>query len=226
MRSGKLIGSEKRGKQPTGMTKLRLDWLSYPLEFGLHHWWRGRSHKAQSFTAIAVASYVYHRFSNLVGRNSFSDGACADACLDNEFAESNLYLLTGRNDGEILLSDSPLTEEHLLEQTRAPSDLTPFEAEQWIPGALSDMRESWLSQMKMEVDIVNFIVDTGDLIWPLAIICLWAYSIYEGIRIFSGNEEKSSQSSLSMPSRWVYKQSILHSNPSVRDGPNLIEITR
>ena len=33
---------------------------------------------------------------------------------------------------------------------------------------------------------------------PLAIICLWAYSIYEGIRIFSGNEEKSSQSSLSM----------------------------
>ena len=106
--------------------------------------------------------------------------------------------MTGRNDGEILLSDSPLTEEHLLEQTRAPSDLTPFEAEQWIPGALSDMRESWLSQMKMEVDIVNFIVDTGDLIWPLAIICLWAYSIYEGIRIFSGNEEKSSQSSLSM----------------------------
>ena len=95
--------------------------------FGLHHWWRGRSHKAQSFTAIAVASYVYHRFSNFVGRNSF-----------------------------------------------------------------------WLSQMKMEVDIVNFIVDTGDLIWPLAIICLWAYSIYEGIRIFSGNEEKSSQSSLSM----------------------------
>ena len=96
-------------------------------------------------------------------------GHVQDACLNNEFAESNLYLLTGRNDGEILLSDSPLTQEHLLEQTRAPSDLTPFEAEQWIPGALSDMRESWLSQMKMEVDIVNFIVDTGDLIWPLAI---------------------------------------------------------
>ena len=133
-----------------------------------------------------------------MGRNSFADGACADACLDDEFAESNLYLLTGRNDGEILLSDSPLTEEHLLEQKTAPSDLTPFEAEQWIPGAVSDMQESWLSQMKMEVDIVNFIVDTGDLIWPLAIICLWAYSIYEGIRIVSGNEEKNSQSSLSM----------------------------
>tara|TARA_Y100001980_G_scaffold45346_1_gene25683 strand:+ start:664 stop:4404 length:3741 start_codon:yes stop_codon:yes gene_type:complete len=166
--------------------------------FGLHHWWRGRSHKAQTFTAIAVSSYVYHRFSNFVGRNSFADGACADACLDNEFAESNLYLLTGRNDGQILLSDSPLNEDHLLEQNTAPSDLTPFEAEQWIPGAVSDMQESWLSQMKMEVDIVNFIVDTGDLIWPLAIICLWAYSIYEGIRIVSGNEEKNSQPSLSM----------------------------
>ena len=166
--------------------------------FGLHHWWRGRPHKAQAFTAIAVASYVYHRFSDFVGRNSFADGACSDACLNNEFAESNLYLLTGRNDGEILLSDSPLTQEHLLEQTRAPSDLTPFEAEQWIPGAVSDMQESWLSQMKMEVDIVNFIVDTGDLIWPLAIACLWGYSIYEGIKMASGNEEKNSQSSLSL----------------------------
>ena len=67
--------------------------------FGLHHWWRGRPHKAQAFTAIAVASYVYHRFSDFVGRNSFADGACSDACLNNEFAESNLYLLTGRNDG-------------------------------------------------------------------------------------------------------------------------------
>ena len=162
--------------------------------FGLHHWWRGSTHKTQTFSAVAVASYVYYRFSKFVGRNSFADGSCADSCQSNEFAESNLFLITGRNDGEILLSDSPLTEEHLLEQTNPPSDLTPFEAEQWIPGAVADMQQSWLNQMRLEVDIVNFIVDTGDLIWPLAVICLWAYSIYEGIKIISGNENQFTQS--------------------------------
>ena len=166
--------------------------------FGIHHWWGGRPHKTQTFSAIAIAAYVYHRFSNFVRKNSFADGSCGDACQDNDFAETNLYLLTGRNDGEILLTDSPLTEDHLLGQTSPPSDMTPFEAEQWIPGAVSDMQESWLNQMRMEVDLVNFIVETGDLIWPLAVICLWAYSIYEGIRIIAGNEREITQSSLAL----------------------------
>ena len=28
--------------------------------FGLHHWYRHRSHRMQSFSAIAIASYVFH----------------------------------------------------------------------------------------------------------------------------------------------------------------------
>ena len=158
--------------------------------FGLHHWWRGRTHRMQTFSVIAIASYVFHRFSNFVERNSFADGSCADSCQESEFAETNLAILTGRNDGELILEDSPLTETHLLDQTSAPTGMTPFEAEQWIPGALADMQQSWLNQMRFEIDLVNFIVDAGDLIWPLALVVLWAFSAYEGIRIMNGKENE------------------------------------
>lgn len=158
--------------------------------FGLHHWWRGRTHRMQTFSVIAIASYIFHRFSNFVERNSFADGSCADSCQESEFAETNLAILTGRNDGELILEDSPLTETHLLDQTSAPSGMSPFEAEQWIPGALADMQQSWLNQMKFEIDFVNFIVDAGDLIWPLALVVLWAFSVYEGIRIINGKENE------------------------------------
>ena len=158
--------------------------------FGLHHWWRGRTHRMQTFSVIAIASYVFHRFSNFVERNSFADGSCADSCQESEFAETNLAILTGRNDGELKLEDSPLTETHLLDQTSAPSGMTPFETEQWIPDALADMRQSWLNQMKFEIDLVNFIADAGDLIWPLALLVLWAFSVYEGIRIMNGKENE------------------------------------
>ena len=176
--------------------------------FGLHHWWRGRTHRMQTFSVIAIASYVFHRFSNFVETNSFADGSCADSCRENEFAQTNLAILTGRNDGEIILEDSPLTETHLLEQTSAPSGMTPFEAEQWIPGALADMQQSWLSQMRFEIDLVNFIVNVGDLIWPLALVVLWALSVYEGIRIMNGKENEK----IPLPSFSDWK-SIIGSTP-------------
>ncbi len=177
--------------------------------FGLHHWWRGRTYRMQTFSVIAIASYVFHRFSNFVETNSFADGSCADSCQENEFAQTNLAILTGRNDGEIILEDSPLTEAHLLEQTSAPSGMTPFEAEQWIPGALADMQQSWLNQMRFEIDLVNFIVGVGDLIWPLALVVLWAFSVYEGIRMMNGRENEK----LPLPpfSNW---KSIIDSTPS------------
>ena len=168
--------------------------------FGLHHWWRGRTHRMQTFSVVAIASYVFHRFSNFVERNSFADGSCADSCQENAFAETNLAVLTGRNDGELILEDSPLTEAHLLDQTSGPSGMTPFEAEQWIPGALADMQQSWFNQMSFEIDLVNFIVDMGDLIWPLALVVLWALSAYEGIRIMNGKEDE--KISLSPFSKW------------------------
>ena len=177
--------------------------------FGLHHWWRGKTHRMQTFSVIAIGSYVFHRFSNFVENNSFADGSCADSCQESEFAETNLAILTGRNDGELKLEDSPLTETHLLDQISAPSGMTPFEAEQWIPDALADMRQSWLYQMKFEIELVNFIADAGDLIWPLALVVLWAFSAYEGIRIMNGKENEK----ISFPlfSKW---KSILDSTTS------------
>jgi ABC-type branched-subunit amino acid transport system permease subunit len=153
--------------------------------FGLHHWWSDRVHRMQSFSAIAIASYAFHRLSDFVGRNSFADGACADSCASNEFLDTNLAVLTGRNDGTLLLEDSPLTESDLLGQMSPPSELSPFESESWITGAVADMNESWFSMMTFEIDLVNLIVDVGDLVWPLAIMALWIYSIYEGVGMLS-----------------------------------------
>ena len=40
--------------------------------FGLHHWWSNRTHRMQSFSAAAIAVYVFHRLSDFVERNSLS----------------------------------------------------------------------------------------------------------------------------------------------------------
>ncbi len=207
LRNKKETNTERDVKIATGLALLPTG------IFGLHHWWRGRTHRTQTFSVVAIASYVFHRFSNFVERNSFADGSCADSCQENGFAETNLAILTGRNDGELMLEDSPLTETHLLDQTSAPSGMTPFEAEQWIPDALADMQQSWLNQMRFEIDLVNFIVDAGDLIWPLALVVLWAFSAYEGIRIMNGKENEK----ISFPlfSKW---KSIFDSNTSPISG--------
>ena len=123
--------------------------------FGLHHWWRNRTDKMQNFTAVAIAAYAFHRFSNFVGRNSFANG-CGDVCQDDEFVDSNLAVLTGRSDGTLLLEDSPLDESDLLSQKSPPDGLTPAQTDEWTANALSEMKESWLSQMNLEIDLVNF----------------------------------------------------------------------
>ncbi|MEL0268278.1 MAG: branched-chain amino acid ABC transporter permease, partial [Euryarchaeota archaeon] len=70
--------------------------------FGLHHWWRNRVDKMQNFSAVAIAVYAFHRFSDFVGRNSFAKG-CGDDCQDDEIVDSNLAVLTERDDGTLLL---------------------------------------------------------------------------------------------------------------------------
>jgi ABC-type branched-subunit amino acid transport system permease subunit len=156
--------------------------------FGLHHWWRNRTDKMQNFSAVAIAAYAFHRFSNFVGRNSFANG-CGDVCQDNEFVDSNLAVLTGRNDGPLQLEDSPLDESDLLGQKSPPDGLTPAETEIWTTNEVAEMNESWLNQMNFEIDLVNFIVDLGDILWPWAFVLLWVYSIYEGISILQGKYE-------------------------------------
>ena len=157
--------------------------------FGIHHWWRNRTDKMQNFSAVAIAAYAFHRFSDFVGRNSFATGSCGDSCQNDESVNTNLGVLTGRNDGTLLLEDSPLDESDLLSQMPPPEGLTPAETEIWTTNEVADMNESWLNQMNLEIDLVNFIVDFGDTLWPWAFILLWAYSIYEGISILQGKYE-------------------------------------
>tara|TARA_B100001250_G_C19812952_1_gene796689 strand:+ start:422 stop:4324 length:3903 start_codon:yes stop_codon:yes gene_type:complete len=159
--------------------------------FGLHHLWKNRNQRMQTFSVIAIASYVFHRFSDFVGINSFADGACADACQTSEFAETNLALITSRNDGTLILEDSPLLQDEIINQLNHPEGMSPFETEQWISGAVADTHNSWLSLMRFEIELSNFIVDLGDIIWPGAIIALWSYSVYEGLRIISPKPTQS-----------------------------------
>ena len=184
--------------------------------FGLHHWYRHRSHRMQSFSAIAIASYVFHKFSAFVERNSFADGGCADSCASSGVYENNLAVLTGRNDGTLLLEDSPLTEDDLLNQMSAPSEMSPFEAEQWLSGAVQDMHESWLNMMNFEIELVNFIVNLGDLMWPTAIILLWIYSIYEGIGVLYDRDTESGPLNDAMDSLQKIQSSISESIASAK----------
>ncbi len=133
---------------------------------GLHHWWRNRVSRMQNFSIAAFAAYAFHRFSAFVGANSFADGACSEVCDASESAETNLAVLTGRNDGTLLVEDSP----H-------------FDTD------VSEIDSSWFEMMSLEIDFVNFIVDLGDAIWPGAIVALWIYSAYEGFRMLSGSDE-------------------------------------
>ena len=127
---------------------------------GLHHWWRGRTDKAQSFSIVLIGAYVFHRISNFIGNNSFADGSCSEACKSSDTADTNLAVLTGRNDGTLGVEDSPFFVE-----------------------SVTDMDTSWFNLMEIEVQVVNFIVELGDIIWPLIPILIWAFAIIEGINI-------------------------------------------
>jgi len=135
--------------------------------FGIHHLWRNRPAKAVTFSSITIGSYILHRIGNFVGKNSFADGACADVCVDNAVAETNLAILTGRDDGTLLVEDSP-----------------------YFTEAITELDTSWFDLMQTEIQVVNLIVDLGELVWPLVPILLWFYAVVEGGRLLS-NEDLS-----------------------------------
>ena len=160
---------------------------------GLHHWRGGRSDKAQTFSLVAIAAYFFHRFSSFISKESLADESCGAVCsqpLDEmkvelahlnliiepsveqasrveelrtaieEYSMTNLEVLTGRDDGTLLIEDSPYFSE-------SPSSLD----------------ESWLDLMQTEIQAMNLISDSGDMIWPLIPLLLWAFAIFEGIMI-------------------------------------------
>ena len=133
---------------------------------GLHHWWLNRTDRAQSFSVIAFCSYFLHRIGNFFQTHSFADGACAEACQENSNIETNLGMITERNDGTLLIEDSP----YYLEET-------------------TGLDSTWLELMQTELQISNLIVELGEFVWPTVPILLWAFALIEGNRIRSNAEQ-------------------------------------
>ena len=155
---------ESRASEPSRETTAALAILPTGI-LGLHHWHRGRTDRTISFSAFAIGAYVFHRFSDFIGTESFAEGACSTACENSPTAETNLELLTNRNDGTLLIEDSPYFSE-----------------------AATDLDATWLDLMQTEVQMVNLIVDIGDMIWPWVPVLLWAYAVFEGVNILRGGE--------------------------------------
>ncbi len=191
--------------------------------FGLHHWHRGRTDRATSFSAAAIGAYVLHRFGRFVRNQSFADGACRGHCAEplegmkeelsdlllitnptstemsrmeelrlaiDEYSMTNLEIFTGRDDGTLMLEDSPFTVED------SPTFTLGGPATEGDETWLSEVNESWLDQMQTELDLVNLIADAGDLAWPLVPLLLWAFAAYEGANILRNNGKSTHSFSL------------------------------
>ena len=199
---------------------------------GLHHWHRGRSDKASTFSVATIAAFIFHRFSRFVGRESFSEGACNAVCdfplreMEEELADlllipeptpvdadrieelrssidqfsmTNLEMLTQRDDGTLLLEDSPFS----LEDSPTFSETATAEDEAW----LSEVSESWFDLMQAELDLVNLIADLGDLAWPLVPLLIWAFAAFEGAKILRNNDHESSEQPSAFSAYMAMRQS-------------------
>lgn len=135
---------------------------------GLHHLVTGNRAKAQNYSIIALGSYFLHKILAFIGSNSFSSGACSDLCSDTEGIESNLALLTGRNDGTLRVEDSPYFSE-----------------------TATKVDERWLELVEFELQSVNLLAEISDIIWPAIPLLLWIYAIYEGVDIIKDGKLSS-----------------------------------
>ncbi len=156
---------------------------------GAHNFWRRKNSRGESMLIVTVAAYFVHRVSRFIAGNSFAEGSCSDACTENPAVSSNFEMVTGRADGVFVLEDSPLVEGDLLNQMSPPSDLTPFEAQQWTSDAVADMHHSWLSMMNFETGFVESLITIGELVWPAVPILVWLIAIIEGVYMLRGREE-------------------------------------
>ncbi len=135
---------------------------------GLHHWYNNRTDKTQTFIAITFGSYLFHKLTGFIGKNSFADNACSDACLTNDSIQTNLEILTGQ-DGILQVTDSP-----------------------YYVDTVTDLDSSWFELMQSELDYVNLIMSIDSIIWPLMPIILSLIAIYQGINVFSDNKLSNS----------------------------------
>ena len=153
--------NEKHPKGPTENYVAALAILPTGI-LGMHHWKSGRSDKAQNFSIVALGSYLLHRISEFITKNSFSEEACSDLCTQSDSTDSNLAILTGRNDGTIRAEDSPFFSENV-----------------------TNLDEKWLGLMETEIQFSNLISDLSDVLWPWIPLLLWIIAAIEGINILS-----------------------------------------
>ena len=122
--------------------------------FGLHNMQQRKESRGQSMMIASIGAYVFHRISNFIGANSFSEGACSQTCQDNEGVSSNLELVTGRTDGTLVITDSPFTEANI---DSPPSDVAPYLHESWVTEHLQFMNEKWYDLMSGELMLLDTI---------------------------------------------------------------------
>ena len=136
---------------------------------------------------VTIGAYVFSRITRFIAGNSFAQGACSDDCQDSGSVATNFEMVTGRTEGEFILTDSPFTESDV--QISPPSDMDSTAAEQWLADALADLNNSWLDLMNTELGFVNTLVDLGDVIWPAVPILVWLIAVIEGYFLFQGRED-------------------------------------
>ena len=154
--------------------------------FGLHNMQQRKESRGQSMMIASVGAYVFHRISNFIGANSFSEGACSQTCQDNEGVSSNLELVTGRSDGTLVITDSPFTEANI---DSPPSDVAPYLHESWAAEHLQSMNEKWYDLMSGELILLDIISTLGDIIWPALPLLVWFVAIVEGVYLLQGRDD-------------------------------------
>ncbi|MDC0149887.1 hypothetical protein OAI65_03065 [Candidatus Poseidoniales archaeon] len=154
--------------------------------FGLHNMQQRKESRGQSMMIASIGAYVFHRISNFIGANSFSEGACSQTCQDNEGVSSNLELVTGRSDGTLVITDSPFTEANI---DSPPSDVAPYLHESWAAEHLQSMNEKWYDLMSGEMMLLDIISTLGDIIWPALPLLVWLVAIVEGVYLLQGRDD-------------------------------------
>ncbi|RCH70905.1 MAG: hypothetical protein DBX06_08815 [Candidatus Poseidoniales archaeon] len=154
--------------------------------FGLHNMQQRKESRGQSMMIASIGAYVFHRLSNFIGANSFSEGACSQTCQDNEGVSSNLELVTGRSDGTLVITDSPFTEANI---DSPPSDVAPYLHESWAAEHLQSMNEKWYDLMSGEMMLLDIISTLGDIIWPALPLLVWFVAIVEGVYLLQGRDD-------------------------------------
>ncbi len=153
---------------------------------GLHNFQQRKEARGQSMLIATIGAYVFHRISQFIGANSFSEGACSQTCQDSEGIATNLELVTGRSDGSLTLADAPFTESNI---DSPPSDVAPYLHESWTAEHLDFMNQTWFDLMSSELALLDIIGTLGDVIWPALPILVWLIAIVEGINLLKGRDE-------------------------------------